>query len=159
MENLYCQWYYNHQFDLVFTFPRFYELLKYWSFCVLQTTDKLLCLNILDCINNIYCSDNANYFILEPQHTLSLFIGTVPEKHTEVQERIFRLLELVICNLNWVPCPELIAVSILFKNKPWDIFFVNNVLFQKLSVPHPWRVFWLNPTTLLDIPVLVHNPY
>ncbi|XP_078381850.1 WD repeat and FYVE domain-containing protein 3-like isoform X3 [Oculina patagonica] len=85
-------------------------------FC--KTTDKLLCLNILDCINNIYCSDNANYFILEPQHTLSLFIGTVPEKHTEVQERIFRLLELVICNLNWVPCPELIAVSILFKNKP-----------------------------------------
>ena len=83
----------------------------------LQTSDKLLSLNILDCVNNIYCSDNANYFILEPQHTLSLFVEKAPEKDTEVQERIFKLLELVICNLNWVPCPELISVSLLFKNK------------------------------------------
>lgn len=83
----------------------------------LKTTDKLLCLNILDCINNIYCSDNANYFILQSQHTLSLFVEKAPEKDTDVKERIFKLLELVICNLNWVPCPELISVSILFKNK------------------------------------------
>lgn len=83
----------------------------------LKSTDKLLCLNILDCVKNIYCSDNANYFILQSQHTLSLFVEKAPEKGTEVQERIFKLLELVICNLNWVPCPELISVSILFKNK------------------------------------------
>ena len=92
-------------------------LFNFFSFSSFQASDKLLCLNILDCVKNIYCSDNANYFILEPQHTLSLFVEKAPEKDTEVQERIFKLLELVICNLNWVPCPELISVSLLFKNK------------------------------------------
>ncbi|XP_048589940.1 WD repeat and FYVE domain-containing protein 3-like [Nematostella vectensis] len=83
----------------------------------LKTSNKQLSLHILDSIYTIYDSDPTNYFILEPQHTLSLFIEKAPEKDVDIQERIFKLLELVICSLNWVPCPELISVSILFKNK------------------------------------------
>ena len=82
-----------------------------------QSTDTLVCKIILECIHNIYSHDNANFFILEPQHTLSLFIEKAPEKAPEVQEKLFELLELVIRHLNWVPCQELMSVSIMFKNK------------------------------------------
>lgn len=70
---------------------------------------------ILDAITNIYMSDNANYFILEPQHTLS----QVAEKITklpDVQVKYFEMLEFLVFSLNYIPCKELISVSILLKS-------------------------------------------
>uniref|UniRef100_A0A8C9S430 WD repeat and FYVE domain containing 3 n=1 Tax=Scleropages formosus TaxID=113540 RepID=A0A8C9S430_SCLFO len=69
---------------------------------------------ILDAISNIYMADNANYFILEAQHTLSQF-GEKIAKVPEVQAKYFELLEFVVVSLNYVPCKELFGVSVLMK--------------------------------------------
>ncbi|XP_015131950.1 WD repeat and FYVE domain-containing protein 3 isoform X1 [Gallus gallus] len=70
---------------------------------------------ILDAITNIYMADNANYFILESQHTLSQFAEKI-SKLPEVQTKYFEMLEFVVFSLNYIPCKELISVSILLKS-------------------------------------------
>ena len=44
-----------------------------------------LCSVILDAIGSIYHADDANYFILEPQHTLAQFAEKIHSKPVEVQ--------------------------------------------------------------------------
>jgi hypothetical protein len=83
---------------------------------IFQSQDSLLCQHILDSILRIYTSDHVNYFILEPQRTISTFIEKLHDKEALIQEKVFKLLEFVACNLNWTPSPELISLSILFKN-------------------------------------------
>ncbi|XP_056017801.1 WD repeat and FYVE domain-containing protein 3-like isoform X2 [Ostrea edulis] len=82
----------------------------------LKASTSVLCTVILDVINSIYHQDNANYFILEPQHTLSQFSEKIYTKPNDVQEKFFELLEFVIFDLNFVPCKELISISILIKS-------------------------------------------
>lgn len=89
------------------------------AFAVLQNTflkanTSYLAQVILDAIENIYIADSANYFILEPQHTLSQFAEKI-SKLPEVQTKYFELLEFVVFSLNYIPCKELISVSILLK--------------------------------------------
>ncbi|XP_069124433.1 WD repeat and FYVE domain-containing protein 3-like isoform X2 [Argopecten irradians] len=81
----------------------------------IKATTSPLCLIVLDVINSIYHQDNANYFILEPQHTLSQFAEKIHLKPVDVQEKFFELLEFVVFDLNFVPCKELISGSILIK--------------------------------------------
>ncbi|XP_045140276.1 WD repeat and FYVE domain-containing protein 3 [Echinops telfairi] len=69
----------------------------------------------LDAITNIYVADSANYFILEPQHTLSQCAEKIA-KLPEVQNKYFEMLEFVVFSLNYIPCKELISVSILLKS-------------------------------------------
>ncbi|XP_076043582.1 WD repeat and FYVE domain containing 3 bchs isoform X2 [Oratosquilla oratoria] len=90
------------------------------AFNVLQTvflrgTTLGLCSVILDAISSVYHSDSANFFILESQHTLSSFAEKIHTKPKEVQEKYFQLLEFVVFQLNFVPCKELISLSILLK--------------------------------------------
>lgn len=90
------------------------------AFQVLQTTfiksnSTMLCSTILDAISNIYHSDDANYFILEGQNTLSQFTERVHHKSPDVQRRLFQTLEFIVFQLNFVPCKELISCSILLK--------------------------------------------
>ncbi|XP_061175428.1 WD repeat and FYVE domain-containing protein 3-like isoform X2 [Saccostrea echinata] len=82
----------------------------------LKANSSVLCTVILDVINSIYHQDNANYFILEPQHTLSQFSEKIYTKPKDVQEKFFELLEFIIFDLNFVPCKELISISILIKS-------------------------------------------
>ncbi|XP_055601256.1 WD repeat and FYVE domain-containing protein 3 [Uranotaenia lowii] len=91
------------------------------AFQVLQTVflksnNTTLCCVILDAISSVYHSDNANYFILEPQNTLSQFAEIIHLKSTVVRERFFGLLEFIVFQLNFVPCKELISVSLLIKS-------------------------------------------
>lgn len=51
----------------------------------LQASSSVLCTVILDVISSIYHQDNANYFILEPQHTLSQFSEKIYTKPHDVQ--------------------------------------------------------------------------
>ena len=76
----------------------------------------MLCSTILDAISTIFHSDPANYFILEPQNTLNQFAEKIHLKLTEVQEKFFRLVEFVVFQLNYVPCKELISLSLVLKN-------------------------------------------
>ncbi|CAI9723395.1 repeat and FYVE domain-containing 3-like isoform X2 [Octopus vulgaris] len=83
----------------------------------LKATSVHLCSNILDVINSIYHQDNANYFILESQHTLSQFAEKIHLKPPDIQQKFFELLEFIVFNLNFVPCKELISLSILIKTQ------------------------------------------
>ncbi|KAJ8263051.1 hypothetical protein COCON_G00155080 [Conger conger] len=69
---------------------------------------------IMDAIGNIYMADSANYFLLEPQHTLSQFAERL-SRLPEAQAKYFELLEFVVFSLNYVPCKELFSVSVLLK--------------------------------------------
>ncbi|XP_045600783.1 WD repeat and FYVE domain-containing protein 3 isoform X4 [Procambarus clarkii] len=81
----------------------------------LRGTTSNLCSVVLDAISAVYHSDSANYFILEPQHTLSSFAEKIHAKPKEIQEKYFQLLEFVVFQLKFVPCKELISLSILLK--------------------------------------------
>ncbi|XP_044260057.1 WD repeat and FYVE domain-containing protein 3 isoform X2 [Tribolium madens] len=90
------------------------------AFHVLQSTflksnSPLLCCTILDAISSIYHSDNANYFILENQNTLSQFTEKIHYKSEEIQSKLFELIEFLVFQLNFVPCKELISMSIFLK--------------------------------------------
>lgn len=82
----------------------------------LKSTSPPLCCTILDAISSVYHSDNANYFILESQNTLSQFTEKIHVKTPEIQEKFFELLEFIVFQLNFVPCKELISLSILLKS-------------------------------------------
>ncbi|XP_055300472.1 WD repeat and FYVE domain-containing protein 3 isoform X2 [Sitodiplosis mosellana] len=81
----------------------------------LKSNSSSLCCTIIDAISSVYHSDNANYFILEPQNTLSQFIEKIHLKSHIVQEKCFELLEFIVFQLHFVPCKELISLSILIK--------------------------------------------
>lgn len=81
----------------------------------LRSNSTSLCCTIVDAISSIYHSDNANYFILEPQNTLSQFIEKIYAKGPRVQEKCFELVEFVVLHLHFVPCKELISLSIVIK--------------------------------------------
>ncbi|XP_014604234.1 PREDICTED: WD repeat and FYVE domain-containing protein 3 isoform X1 [Polistes canadensis] len=78
-----------------------------------KSNSSLLCCTILDAISSVYHSDNANYFILEGQNTLSQFAEKIHLKNVEIQQKFFQLLEFIVFQLNFVPCKELISLSIL----------------------------------------------
>nr|XP_054773448.1 WD repeat and FYVE domain-containing protein 3-like [Lytechinus pictus] len=90
------------------------------AFQVLQTvflkaTTESLCRIVLDVLTSVYNSDVANYFILEPQNTLSQFIDRMTTKTPTIQTKILELVEFVVFNLNFVPYKELISISLLIK--------------------------------------------
>ncbi|ESN92292.1 hypothetical protein HELRODRAFT_194319 [Helobdella robusta] len=90
------------------------------AFQVLQTvflraSSKQLCSTILDVMISLYNQDACNYFILEPQNTLPQFAEKIHSKHHDVQVKFFEIIEYVAFNLNFVPCKELISISILIK--------------------------------------------
>lgn len=92
-----------------------------YAFQVLQTvflrsTTPALCCTILDAISRVYHSENANYFILESEHTLSSFAERIHLKSPQIQEKFYDLLEFIVFQLNFVPCKELISLSLLLKH-------------------------------------------
>lgn len=82
----------------------------------LNSTSTTLCCTILDAISRVYHSDNMNYFILETENTLNQFIERIHTKNSQIQEKFFDLMEFIVFQLNFVPCTELISLSLLLKN-------------------------------------------
>lgn len=81
----------------------------------LKSSSSFLCCTALEAVSNVYRSDDANYFILENQNTLSQFIEKVHHKTPDVQAKLFELVEFLVFNLKFVPCKELISMSIFLK--------------------------------------------
>ena len=65
---------------------------------------------ILDAISTIYHGDNANYFLLQNQHTLSQAAEKISGKPRSVQEKFFQLIEFLVHHLQHIPTKELIAI-------------------------------------------------
>ena len=72
---------------------------------------------ILDAISTIYHGDNANFFLLQNQHTLSQAAEKIASKPRAVQEKYFQLIEFLVHHIHHIPTKELIAISLLLKAK------------------------------------------
>ncbi|KPP75011.1 WD repeat and FYVE domain-containing protein 3-like, partial [Scleropages formosus] len=107
----------------------------------------------------VYMADNANYFILETQHTLSMIsekISRIPE----VQPKYFELLEFVVFNLNYVPCKELFGLSVMLKassSYQCSIMIMNTLL--RFSRHHPVFGDVFREVGLLEVMVNLLHKY
>ena len=82
-----------------------------------KATSQSLASTVLDAVSNVFHACPANYFLLEPHNTLSQFAERIHLKAAGAQEKFFRLLEFVVFQLNYVPCKELISLSLLLRNQ------------------------------------------
>ena len=97
----------------------------------LKSQSEQLSSVVLDAVSTIYNADNANYFLLEDQHTLSQFCERIHLKPAKSQEKLFQLLEFVVHHLKHVPFKELIAVSLFLKahtNEPCCVVAVQSLI-------------------------------
>ncbi|CAI4227406.1 unnamed protein product [Auanema sp. JU1783] len=76
-----------------------------------------ICSTVLDAIHSIYTSDPANYFILDKEYPLSLFVDHMHTKSKEVQLKVLDLVEHAVFQLNHIPCKELISFCIQIKTQ------------------------------------------
>lgn len=66
----------------------------------LKSNSASLCCIILDAISSVYHSDNANYFILAGQHTLSQFAEKIHLKPKEIQVWLYEVTHTIFqCEL------------------------------------------------------------
>ncbi|XP_029115173.1 WD repeat and FYVE domain-containing protein 3 isoform X3 [Scleropages formosus] len=125
----------------------------------LKAKTSHLALIILDAVASVYMADNANYFILETQHTLSMIsekISRIPE----VQPKYFELLEFVVFNLNYVPCKELFGLSVMLKassSYQCSIMIMNTLL--RFSRHHPVFGDVFREVGLLEVMVNLLHKY
>ncbi len=70
---------------------------------------------ILDAVSTIYSADNANYFLSESMSFLPQCAEKIAFKSNTVQEKFFHLVEFLVHQLKYVPCKELIAISLILK--------------------------------------------
>ena len=75
-------------------------------------------LAVLDAVLRIYSADPANYFIVEANHTLALFIEKMDNLSALLRERVLKLLEYVVFTLNFVPYPEMVNLSMKLDGPP-----------------------------------------
>jgi len=64
----------------------------------LKSNSAALCCTILDAISSVYHADNANYFILEGQYTLSQFAEKIHLKPQEIQVHLCPTYHISMCN-------------------------------------------------------------
>jgi hypothetical protein len=75
----------------------------------LKSNSAALCCTILDAISSVYHSDNANYFILEGQHTLSQFAEKIHLKPQEIQVHLCEVPYIIfqyviVCRCHIITC-------------------------------------------------------
>jgi hypothetical protein len=81
----------------------------------LKSKSENLGANVLDAVSTIYSADNANYFLLESLSFLPQCAEKISFKAPSVQEKFFQLVEFLVHHLKYVPCKELIAISLILK--------------------------------------------
>lgn len=79
----------------------------------------MLCSQILDAISGVYHADNANYFILESQHTLSQFAEKIHTKTPEIQvfftSSFFSLILICSVLAEIFPTAGIYSLSVKFR--------------------------------------------
>ena len=87
----------------------------------LKAETELLRGIIIGYMFKILGDDPANYFITEPMHSIAMFIGVLDTLPPALRRQVFKLLEFVVLNLNFVPFPELASLSIQLKSTVPDV--------------------------------------
>jgi len=109
-----------------------------------KATSQSLASTVLDAASNVFHACPANYFLLEPHNTLSQFAERIHLKAAAAQDKFFRLLEFVVFQLNYVPCKELISLSLLLRNhhtEPIHRHCLNQCLLLLLAVVRHHTIF------------------
>lgn len=83
----------------------------------LESRDSTVCATAIDVIHSIYTCDLANYFILDKEYPLALFIEQMDRKDDVVRTKILELVEHCVFHLNYIPCKELISLCIQMKTE------------------------------------------
>ncbi|XP_064387373.1 WD repeat and FYVE domain-containing protein 3-like isoform X1 [Halichondria panicea] len=79
----------------------------------LKSHSSTLGLAIVNALDYIFRKDQANYFIVQDHHTLSMFLEKLVERNEDVQAHMFVLLEYVMMELNYVATAELTSIGLL----------------------------------------------
>ncbi|CAJ0587641.1 unnamed protein product, partial [Mesorhabditis spiculigera] len=82
-----------------------------------QSINPKVHVSVIDVVHTIYTSDPANYFILDREFPLSLFIEKMASRCPEAQLKILELIEHVCFQLAYIPCKELISVCVCMKTE------------------------------------------
>ncbi|KAI6233884.1 Beige/BEACH domain protein [Aphelenchoides fujianensis] len=87
--------------------PEAFEVLER---CFYDASDEK-CLLVLDCVHEVLKMETMNYFVLEKQYPLYLFVERMSVKSIPVQKRVLSIVEFVLRELNFIPCRELTVIN------------------------------------------------
>ncbi|KAK6060487.1 hypothetical protein COOONC_01852 [Cooperia oncophora] len=82
-----------------------------------MSQNPTICAMTIDIVHSIYTCDPANYFILDREYPLALFIEQLDRKDEVVRAKIFELVEHCVFHLNYIPCKELIGICVQMKTE------------------------------------------
>jgi hypothetical protein len=81
----------------------------------LKASAAATCDAAMDAIVDVYTCDPANYFILRGERALSRMVQRIDETGERTRRRVLKLLEFVVCSLNYVPSEELRVLALKIK--------------------------------------------
>ncbi|ETN78724.1 hypothetical protein NECAME_10189 [Necator americanus] len=82
-----------------------------------ESHSPAICAMAIDIVHSIYTCDPANYFILDKEYPLALFIEQLDRKDEVVRAKILELVEHCVFHLNYIPCKELIGICVQMKTE------------------------------------------
>ncbi|CAD6191346.1 unnamed protein product [Caenorhabditis auriculariae] len=83
----------------------------------LESRNERVCGTVVDIIHSIYTCDPANFFILDKDYPLVIFIEQMERKQDSVRTKLLELVELALFQLSHIPCRELIGCCVLMKTE------------------------------------------
>ncbi|ULT96044.1 hypothetical protein L3Y34_004591 [Caenorhabditis briggsae] len=83
----------------------------------LESSSEATSCTVIDILHSIYTCDPANYFILDREYPLSIFIDQLERKQHSVRVKLLELVEFAVFQLNHIPCRELISLCVLLKTE------------------------------------------
>ncbi|CCF23439.1 WD repeat and FYVE domain-containing protein 3 [Caenorhabditis elegans] len=83
----------------------------------LESTSESTSCTVIDILHSIYTCDPANYFILDKEYPLSIFIDQLERKPHAVRVKLLELIEFAVFQLSHIPCRELISLCVLLKTE------------------------------------------
>ncbi|EGT48714.1 hypothetical protein CAEBREN_32071 [Caenorhabditis brenneri] len=86
------------------------------NFFIQSSSESTSC-TVIDILHSIYTCDPANYFILDREYPLSIFIDQLERKPHAVRVKLLELIEFAVFHLGHIPCRELISLCVLLKTE------------------------------------------
>lgn len=83
----------------------------------LESSSESTSCTVIDILHSIYTCDPANYFILDREFPLSIFIDQLERKPHAVRVKLLELIEFAVFHLGHIPCRELISLCVLLKTE------------------------------------------
>ena len=96
------------------------------TFLFTNCQTEQLSLLVLDSILGIYRSDNSNYFILKDDASLCSLLEICGNKSSQIQRKLFQIIEFLVSQFNYVPNSELFGICLLLDSQ--NIEMLNNCL-------------------------------